>query len=778
MPRIIAVAALLIAGIGVAAPVVAGHGVLEGASPPANASLRTAPRELLLSFSEAVDPTFVSVTVVDRDGRRVSGSARVSPDGLRMTVALQPLPTGVYTVRWRVLSAVDGHTTSGFYAFAIGVGAPGGASAGGESPPPLQVAVRWVSYAAALLLAGAAIFAYVILRPALHAAEPHLALSVDDVATSAVARLSLPSALILIGSLVAGLLLQAGQLFETPFRTTIVNGQILSLLTGSRLGWSVLLQSAMAAVLVIPPTRRGRVFRMAAVMWTGVVGGVALITTGQHFLHVAALLLVGTVYGLISVIAAIILPLIPDLQLPRAAWAAPAAAGILLVGVTMNAHASGQGWPAMGADWIHLAGAATWIGGLAALLLTLRTTPPALRSSTAQVLIPRFSTAAGLSLLALIVTGTYSAWLNIPAWSGFVSTPYGRTLLVKLLLVLPWMALGAFNHFVMRPILVRGAGRPLLRRFVRLVGIEVVLAAAVLLAVATLTITPPARVTMPAAAGSRVTFAGIGVGLSVRVSINPAGAGWNAYEVDVARSGRPVDFDGRVELRFVKLDEDIAPSAVTLEPAGAGRFRGQGGELSLPGWWRLDVILRQRGRLDIILEFPLYFDGAAVPAATDAARLLAAAVARAQAVSGWREIQQITDGNGGGVVTRYEFSRPDRMKYVTSSGTEAIVIGTTRYERAGGGWSKDTFAQPITLSGPYLEFFNGAEHAAMGRADFCDSEPCRVVLWEAPSTAARFAGWIGERTHLVHRLLMVAPHHYMTVEAFDFDARIEIRPPK
>jgi copper transport protein len=767
-----------------AAPAIA-HGVLVGASPPPNASLQSPPSELLLSFSEAADPAFSSAVVVDQNGQTVAGPGQLSADGRRLTASLPPLPSGIYTVRWRVLSAVDGHTTAGVYTFAIGVAAPAGEPAGDVTPPLPQVAVRWINYLAALLLAGTAFYVYFIVRPALGAAEPHLAVSVDELAAVAVRRLVVPAAIILLAGLAFGFVMQAQALFDVPLGRLLTGGQLRSMLSGTRLGWSVLLQAAMAAVLLIPPTRRGRVFRMAAVLWATVVGGLALVasspgglTASQHALHFAALLLVGTVYGLISVMAAIILPLVPDLRLPQGVWAAPAAGALMLVGITLNAHAGGAGWLALGADWLHLAAAAAWVGGLAGLLATLRLAPADLRTGAAQALLPRFSRVAAISLLTLVVTGTYAAWLNVPEWSGLIVTPYGRTLLVKLLLVLPWVALGAFNHFVVRPRLARGADRPLLRRFVRLVGGEVALAGAVLAAVAVLSITPPAKVTMPAQGESGIVLAGLTDDLRIRLAVEPARVGWNTYEVTVDRGGSPVRLDGRVQLRFMKLDEDAAPTVVVLASSAGDAYRGEGPHLGLPGWWRVDVVLRQSGQLDQIVEFPLLLDGAPdVPGTPEAAGILAGALQRARAVSSWREIDQITDGRGNVVRTRFAFAAPDRLQYQTSSGTEAIVIGATRYMRDGGPWRSDTLSGPLTLDGPHAEYLRDPQRPALGRVDRCGGEPCRVVFWEVSGGAARFAGWIGERSRLIYRLLMIAPQHYMTATTFDVDAPVTIVPP-
>ena len=787
---------LLIGGLGAGITPALGHGILQGASPSPDALPTAPPSQITLSFTETADPAFTSVAVVDQQGRRVSTVSRLSADGRRVTASLAGLSRGRYTVRWRMLSAVDGHTTTGTYSFTVGgtvAAPPPSPPQPGESPreatqtgpPLLQVAARWVSYATALLLAGAAMFAYFIVRPALVRAEPHLAVSVDGIATAAVRRLSVLAAIGLLLSLGLGLVVQMQILLDAPLQTVFASGQWAALLTGTRLGWSVLLQAVMAAILLVPETRRGRVFRMAAVIWAAVAGTLALIasspgevTASQHILHLTVLLLIGTVYGLVSVMAAIILPLVPDLRLPQAQWAAPAAAAILLVGMTLNSHAAGAGWLALAADWAHVAAAAIWIGGLAGLIVTLQTAPIDLRTGVARTLVPRFSAVAGVSVFVLVVTGTYAAWVNLPAWQAFTATPYGQALLVKLLLVVPWIGLGMFNHFVLRPRLSRGANRPVVRTFVRLTGGEVTIAGAVLLTVAVLTITPPARVTFPVPDERGVVFAGIDRGARVRLTVQPVRAGWNRYAVTVDPGGARLPAGGRVELRFLKLDADAAPSVLALSPAGS-EYRGEGAELAAGGWWRIDVVVGRDASPALAVGFPMFLEnGPNVPLSDEAARILTGALQRSQHIGSWRQSEQITDGNGNAVATRYAFSVPDRVQYETSSGGEAVIVGTTRYTREGGDWRMDRLPAPIPVRGPYVEYLRGAEQPVFGRRDLCGGEPCRVVFWQIPPAQARFAAWIGLRSLVIYRLLMVAPQHYMTATAFDFNVAVSIVPPK
>src|SRR3989454_1560617 len=143
------------------------HSVLQRSIPPANASLPAPPRQIVLIFSEPVVAGLSTATVADRNSTVVSHVATVARDGRTLTLSIGPLATGVYTVRWRVLSATDGHTTSGFLLFGVGEGLPAGGPAGSGvvGPPVSEVLVRWANFAAAILLAGTFFFEYFIMRP-------------------------------------------------------------------------------------------------------------------------------------------------------------------------------------------------------------------------------------------------------------------------------------------------------------------------------------------------------------------------------------------------------------------------------------------------------------------------------------------------------------------------------------------------------------------------------------------------------------------------------------
>jgi copper resistance protein C len=94
------------------------HAFLDHAEPRVGSTVPTAPRELVLSYTQNLEPAFSSVEVSDANGARVDlGKPTIGASTMR--VGLKPLSPGTYRVRWRVLS-VDTHTTEGSFTFHVG----------------------------------------------------------------------------------------------------------------------------------------------------------------------------------------------------------------------------------------------------------------------------------------------------------------------------------------------------------------------------------------------------------------------------------------------------------------------------------------------------------------------------------------------------------------------------------------------------------------------------------------------------------------------------------
>ena len=110
-------AVLSLAGTGAAL----GHADLASADPAAGATVKTAPTAISITFTEAVEPKFSSIEVLDAAGTRVDdGKAQTAPGNEKLlSVGLKPLAPGTYKVIWHATAADDSHKTKGSYEFTV-----------------------------------------------------------------------------------------------------------------------------------------------------------------------------------------------------------------------------------------------------------------------------------------------------------------------------------------------------------------------------------------------------------------------------------------------------------------------------------------------------------------------------------------------------------------------------------------------------------------------------------------------------------------------------------
>ena len=96
------------------------HAELVTAEPAADATVRPAPTELDLTFSDLIEVKFTGVTLIGPDQNSVkTGTETLKDDGRTFTVVLPAaLAAGAYKVHWHTLSA-DGHKTTGDYTFNV-----------------------------------------------------------------------------------------------------------------------------------------------------------------------------------------------------------------------------------------------------------------------------------------------------------------------------------------------------------------------------------------------------------------------------------------------------------------------------------------------------------------------------------------------------------------------------------------------------------------------------------------------------------------------------------
>jgi len=439
------------------------HALLLRTTPPSTQSLDQSPAQVQLLFSEPIDAVFSNVHVFDPQNQPVDqGDSHVDPNDDHLLVAsLRPdLPNGVYRVVWRSLSTIDVHPDEGSYLLFVGVPVQPAVLAQAvqqnqNTNTPETTLARWWFYVAASLLGGGLATWKLVISPLLGPQPTELRRR----ATRRTHRLVIAGGvLLLVGTLFAGVA-QAAAAADVPLAGAL--GQPLVDLLG-----------------------RGR---YAAIWWP------------RFGIEIAAVVLVifGGLEGMASESALAMLPavlLTTSLTSHGAALRSGAGLGIVI-------------------DWLHVLGAATWVGGLATLALLVPllarasdSNDPSNGSSHGPApdwpllprVVARFSRLALAALVVLALSGTVQAALEVGSWAALVGTTYGQLVLLKIALLLAMLALAALNTWRGRAHQAAGTGRGLLRG----ARAELVVGVAVLAVAAILTGTPPTRDVVPAAGPS------------------------------------------------------------------------------------------------------------------------------------------------------------------------------------------------------------------------------------------------------------------------------------
>jgi copper resistance protein C len=113
------VIALIAAGLSVNAALA--HPDLQSAEPAAGSAATISPKQIRITFNEAVIPQFSGVELKDQAGKPIAtGKAAVDPASKNVLVVPigEVLPPGIYKVEWHAVSE-DTHRVKGTYSFSV-----------------------------------------------------------------------------------------------------------------------------------------------------------------------------------------------------------------------------------------------------------------------------------------------------------------------------------------------------------------------------------------------------------------------------------------------------------------------------------------------------------------------------------------------------------------------------------------------------------------------------------------------------------------------------------
>ncbi|MGW0013111.1 copper resistance protein CopC [Streptomyces tendae] len=621
---------LLLGGAGPASA----HAALNSTDPGDGAVLQRAPGHVTLTFSESVGLRDDSFRVLDPGGHRVRTGVTGHAEG-RSDTARVALPGGLgegtYTVAWRVVSA-DSHPVSG--AFTFSVGKPSQTTAPVDTGPtedPLTATLhklaRYLAYLSAALLIGTAAFVALCRPP-----DP-----------APLRRPLVAGWWTLLAATVALLVLRAPYEAGTGPSSALDADALADTLT-ARPGVLLLIRLALlapAALFVVRVSGKSRTPRgsRGSRQSPEPCGSRGSRQSSEPCAS-------------------------PESRADRHPPHSPlvAATGVALaVGLALTwaaaEHASAgiQVPVAMTSSVLHLLATAVWLGGLVALLTTLRASCPAPDAAT----VARFSRTAFAAVTVLVVTGVYQSWRGLGSWEALTGSTYGRLLLAKVVLVAVLLAVAAVSRrwtaaLQTASVAVRepdrahervpqpaGGGPPpegtgatgtgatgtgatgtgdsgtgdtatgdtgtesaLRRGLYRSVLVEAVVAAVVLGVTTGLTATPPgrsaeetARTAVPAGGvlPASITTIPFEIGTTgrgtVQITLDPGRTGDNAVQAVVFGPDGSLAAVPELRLSFTLPDQDVGPIEADLVDRG-GYWSANTVTLPLPGTWTMKATVR------------------------------------------------------------------------------------------------------------------------------------------------------------------------------------------
>lgn len=273
------------------------------------------------------------------------------------------------------------------------------------------------------------------------------------------------------------------------------------------------------------------------------------------------------------------------------------AAAILIFGPVLTGHTATKEprWLIMIADLAHLGAGAIWTGGLIGLIMVLRRPLADADSELIKNLVARFSTVAAISVAALGMSGVAMALVIFDAPSALILTGYGRTLMVKLILVAVVITIAAWNRRHLLPVATGGAAA-VRQRLRELLIKEAALLCAVVATTGLLVSLDPTGSTLRQATASVSTPIAVdqplGPDTNLRGTVTAVGAATEFSFTLTDGSGHPVAPLEPPQVRAFHPASQLGPlSATVTGPAADGTYIAPL-DLQVSGEWRIEVAVR------------------------------------------------------------------------------------------------------------------------------------------------------------------------------------------
>ena len=244
----------------------------------------------------------------------------------------------------------------------------------------------------------------------------------------------------------------------------------------------------------------------------------------------------------------------------------------------------------------------------------------------------------------------------------------------------------------------------------------------------------------------------------------PLAATGNALTV-ASRNGRvlvglAVDPAERIQVAVVRGERAVPISDLTFTVDGRLLTPRTCGHAC----WELDV--RQPRELVVNAPETFRFELPAV-LPPSAAGMFAAVTRTMESLRTYRFDEDLTSGVGALSRSTWEVQAPDRMRFRTSDGFRAVVVGRSRWDFRGGRWQRSAYSR-LDLPSYMWDGARGARILPGSRRT--------LVVFDREPVPAWFKLTIDDQNHVVDAE-MLAPSHFMRQRFYDFNVPLTIEPP-
>jgi len=550
----------LFVGTLLASGLAAAHAQYVSSTPAQGAILPSAPTQVSVTLSEAVQGGTGTIRVTNETGARLNATTvTYSADGRTVSTSLGAGVPGIYTVTWTAVSAVDGHFTAGSFSYGVQDrngnlnGTLPGQSNTGAPVSPLEVGLRSLGFLGLAIALGVGVMANFMWLPA--GRDP-------DARASRAYGLAFP------------VLLNVGRIAAFAFAASMVG--LLALATG--------LEGTSAAQGLLDSTY------LQSVAVRAVLGAGLFVLLSRAFARSRTespeksgwTIQASLVLAVASVIAS---------SIGTHAAAAPvfAAAGVA-------------------ADAAHFGGIGLWFGGLAGIVTIRKFFRDPEAAPLARIVLGRFSRMAAYAVALVLGGGIVLSLLLVGTLEALVGTAYGWVVLGKIALFAPMVALGAYNRYRLIPETAE-ADKPAeaVRRIVGNVRFEAGLGIAVLILAGLLTAMTPAA-SVASATPNLFALDIVKDGLHAHFESYPYPTTVGVYTLTVVlkydSNNTPFLFARNGTIQFTLWDPQRPPGLKqNLSGPHGDHFFITTTDLSSPGLWKIDTNFQRLDGFDLRATF-------------------------------------------------------------------------------------------------------------------------------------------------------------------------------